>query len=306
MDYVVIFNQILILFFLIILGYFARKIKMFDDRVIKGMSDLVLNITLPAMIISSMNRQFSSEILGNVLTTLIIAVVFYAVSLLIAFIFVKIFGGKSSEKGIYKFALVFSNVGFMGYPVINAVFGPEALFYAAIYNLPFNFFLFTAGIFYVAEKGGIKFNRKMIINPGIISVVIGVLVFISPVKLPYAVSGTLDLLSSVTTPLSMIVIGGLLAKVHVREIFSNVRVYIYSLLRLLIIPFITWWALKFFNLSYLMAGIPIIMAAMPVAANSAILAEEYKGNSELASQIVFISTLLSLITIPVIVKLFVA
>ncbi|MDN5342483.1 AEC family transporter [Oceanotoga sp. DSM 15011] len=307
MNFSNIFNQIFVLFFLILIGYVSRKINVFNDSGTKGLSDLVLKITLPAMIIQSMQKEFSPELLGKVFQIVIISTVVYLVSFIISLFFPKLIGSSKDELGAYKFALVFSNVGFMGFPVIKAAFGNDALFYTAIYNLPFNFLVFTLGIVLLANnKEKNKFDLKMFLNPGIISVLIGMIIFIFSIKLPTAVDETLSLLGSVTTPLSMLVIGSLLAKSSIKNIFSNPKVYIISFARLFLMPIIVYFILKPFVNDYLMIGIPLLITAMPVAANSAILAEEYGGNAELSSQTVFISTLLSIISIPLILKWFVA
>jgi hypothetical protein len=308
MNYELVFNQILILFFLLIVGYVCRKLNIITQPLSKGITDFVLKVTLPAMIIESMQMSFSFDSLLKSGKIFIISFFIYLFTFFLALFVPKFLGSKSNEVGVFRFALVFSNTVFMGYPVVRAVFGEEGIFYTAIYNLPFNFLVFTLGIMYLIQKDDekIKIDKKMILNPGIISVFIGFLIFIFSIKLPYAVSGTLKLLGDVTTPLSMIVIGSLLAKTKLKTIFGNLRVYLITVLRLLVIPFIVWLVMRNFIDDYLLLGIPILISAMPVAANSAILAEEYGGNAELSSQVVFISTLFSVFTIPIIVKLFIA
>jgi hypothetical protein len=284
MDYSSIFNQILILFILLIVGYTARKINIFDDKVTKGLSDIILKITLPAMIIESMignDDPNLAEQFGKVL--------------LISFI-------------VYEFAIMFSNVGFMGYPVTAAVFGEEGVFYAAIFNLPFNLLVFTIGIIFLSSKQGqkSKINPKLLINPGVIAVLTGFIIFSLKIPLPIAITGSLDLLGSVTTPISMIVIGGLLAKVNINKIFGNYRVYLIAIFKLFLVPIVVYYSLRSFVDGVYLLGVPVLLSAMPVAANSAILAEEYKGNAELASQTVFITTLFSIFSIPVITMFFIA
>ncbi|TGG88681.1 AEC family transporter [Geotoga petraea] len=308
MDYNSIFNQILMLFILMIVGYVARKINIFDDKVNKGFSDIILKITLPAMIIGSMvgnNDPNLAEQFGKIL---LISLSVYAITFILAIILPRLIKSRPFEKGIFEFAIMFSNVGFMGYPVTAAVFGEEGVFYTAIFNLPFNLLVFTIGLIFLSSKQGqkTKINPKLLINPGVIAVLIGFIIFSLKIPLPKAITGSLDLLGSVTTPLSMIVIGGLLAKVSINKIFSNYRVYLISIFRLFLVPMIVYFTLRNFVDGVYLLGVPVLLSSMPVAANSAILAEEYKGNAELASQTVFISTLFSIISIPLITMFFIA
>lgn len=308
MDYNSIFNQILILFILLIVGYTARKINIFDDKVTKGLSDIILKITLPAMIIGSMVGNNNENLAGQFGKILLVSLSVYAITFILAMVLPRLIGSRPFEKGVFQFAIMFSNVGFMGYPVTAAVFGEEGVFYAAIFNLPFNLLVFTIGIFFLSSKQGekSKINPKLLINPGVIAVLIGFLIFSLKIQLPRSITGSLDLLGSVTTPMSMIVIGGLLAKVSINKIFTNFRVYLITIFRLFLVPVIVYFVLRNFVDGIYLFGVPVLLSAMPVAANSAILAEEYKGNAELASQTVFITTLFSVISIPLITMFFIA
>ena len=308
MDYSSIFNQILMLFILLIVGYTARKINIFDDKVTKGLSDIILKITLPAMIIGSMVGNNNENLAGQFGKILLVSLSVYAITFILAMVLPRLIGSRPFEKGVFQFAIMFSNVGFMGYPVTAAVFGEEGVFYAAIFNLPFNLLVFTIGIFFLSSKQGekSKINPKLLINPGVIAVLIGFLIFSLKIPLPRAITGSLDLLGSVTTPMSMIVIGGLLAKVSINKIFTNYRVYLITIFRLFLVPVVVYFVLRNFVDGVYLFGVPVLLSAMPVAANSAILAEEYKGNAELASQTVFITTLFSVISIPLITMFFIA
>lgn len=301
MDFQSVLNQILVLFLTLVVGYLARRLRVFDEQATKGLSSLLLKVALPALIIDSLQQSFSPELLKASGQVLVIAFCVYAASGLLALLVGKLLKAPDSDIGVYRFALMFSNVGFMGYPVINAVFGSEAVFYAAIYNLPFNLIVFTLGILIISwggEKAAQQVTPAMFFNPATISVAIGFALFLFSVKLPGPLATTVSQLGSLTTPLSMILIGALLASTKLSETLGNWRIYVVSSLRLLIIPLAIWGVLRTLTSDPLLIGVPTIIAAMPVAANTAILAQEYKANSLLASQLVFVSTLLSIITIP--------
>ncbi|WP_067048306.1 AEC family transporter [Methanofollis ethanolicus] len=306
MDFVSVFNQIVILFLLILTGYAARRIGVFDDHTTSGACSFLVRVALPALIISSMMVPFSADLLSACEGMLLISVVFYAISLVVAWYLPRLLGSSEEEKGVYGFLLMFSNTAFMGFPVVDAVFGKEALFYTAIFNLPFNLLVFSIGILMLTRyknDAGARFDPKILLNPGIIAVFVGFLFFLLSVRLPMPVEGAVSALGSLTTPLSMIVIGAMLARIAPSEIFAGWRVYVVTAARLLLLPLIVWAVLSPFISDPYLLGVPVIMAAMPAAANAAILAEEYEANTRLASQGVFISTLFCTLTIPCIAVL---
>lgn len=302
MDFLTVLNQLLILFILLLIGYVGRKLNVFDGKVTKGLASILIKISLPALIISSMQSPFSSELLAQSGQILAFSFLVYGGSFLLALWIPKLLRANPDEVGVFRFIIMFSNVGFMGYPVLEVIFGPEALFYGAIYNLPFNFLIFTVGIILLraGRREQDSMNWKIFINPGAIAVCIGFILFTFSLHLPEAVAGAVDMMGSTTTPLSMIIVGALLFNIRVRQIFGNWRIYVVCAVRLFIIPLIVFLILRLFYNDTLMIGVPVIIAAMPAAANTAILAEEYKANGELASQGVFISTLVSIISIPIV------
>lgn len=304
MDFNSIINQILVLFIVLFLGYFIRKRNIIDEHSSKKISSLVVNVTAPFLIIGSMTRKTnlgSKEILG----ILSISVIVYICMFLMTFIVPKLLRVEKNNLGVYKFMIMFSNVGFMGFPVVSSIFGQEAIFYASIYNLPFYGLVYTLGIYFVSmnNKDRMKFQFKKMLNPGVCAVLIGLFIFSFKLTLPYAVTETIKMMGGLTTPLSMIVIGSSLANVQIKNIFSNVRLYIYSFLKLFVFPVIIFIIIRNFGFNEIMTGVPVIIMGMPVAANAVILSKEYGGNDNLAAEGVFISTMLSIITIPLLVYL---
>lgn len=302
MDFYHVLAQILVLFLLLLVGYVARKLYVIDDQATSGISSLLLKVALPALIIDSLQQSFSPALLKASGKILVIALSVYAFSGLLAVIVGRLLQAPPQDAGVYRFAILFSNVGFMGYPVVQAVLGSEAVFYAAIYNLPFNLLVFTLGILILSwgKTGGPAMTPRMFLNPATVSVAIGFVFFLFSVQLPGPIATVVSQLGSLTTPLSMILIGALLANADFKDTLGNWRIYVVCLIRLLGIPFLLWSVLRLFTADPFLLGVPTVIAAMPVAANAAILAQEYEGNSVLASQMVFVSTLLSIITIPLV------
>jgi predicted permease len=247
------------------------------------------------------HQSFSVELLLNSMTALGISFLIYFLLIALSFPFAKALAAPVQQEGVFRFAFVFSNVGFMGYPVIEAVFGQKALFYTAIYNLPFNLLAFTFGIILLVKGNStstIRLELKHFLSPVVISILLGFALFLLKLPLPAPVGNTIKLLGSVTTPMSMVVIGALLAKSNPRYIFTKWRIYVLSMARLVAIPLLIFYTLRLFTTNIYFTAIPAMIAGMPVAANTALLAEEYKMDANLASEMVFISTLLAVATIP--------
>ncbi|MCX7903197.1 MAG: AEC family transporter [Caloramator sp.] len=301
MDVSRIFNQVLVLFFIMIVGYIARKKGIIEKSLNKGITELILNITLPFMIVSSFNYEFSKEMLLNAAKLYVISFVLHlSLALISKYIFYKY---DENEKSVLRFALIFSNCGFMGYPVVESVFGKIGIFYTAIFNINFNIFIWTIGVMLFNSKGEKQSIKKAFLNPGLISVIIGLILFIFSIKLPLALQKTLEMVGSTTTPLSMIIIGSMLAEVEFKKLFNDKKLYYVTFLRLIAIPLITLAILKFLNYSSILLGIPVLIMAMPAAANTALFAEKYQADTNLASRCVFLTTILSTLTIPLVMLL---
>jgi hypothetical protein len=303
-----IFNQILILFLLLLVGFVARRLLILEAASIKGITSLVVKVTLPAMVIDSMvHKAFSFDVLVKSGIVLGISLLIYFFLIILSFPFARMLFSPEEDAGIYRFAFIFSNVGFMGYPVIQALYGERALFYTAIFNLPFNFLAFTLGIILLLKgrKGeGVRMEVRHFLNPVVVSVVIGFILFILEVPLPKAVTGSIATLGAVTSPLSMIIIGALLANSSTKNVFANWRLYALSLARLVIVPLLAFLVLRMFVKDELLVLVPAVISGMPVAANTALLAEEYGANANLASEAIFLTTLLSMASIPALAIVF--
>jgi predicted permease len=292
-------NQVIILFLLMLTGFIARKNRLLNNEVNAGISELLLNITVPFMIITSFNLKFSSEIFHDAVILFWSAVFIHIFSAVIGLVLYRKY--PEQDRKILKFITIFSNAGFMGLPVLGSLFGQLGVFYGSIYVVVFNIFAWTMGVKIFTGKE-IKI-LKAITNPALISVLIGSILFFFSIQLPVPIYKTLDMIGSMTTPLSMMVVGSMLADIKPKELFAGWPVYYGSMVRLIIIPLLMALALKAFGISEYLLKICLTSTAMPVATMTAIFAEKYNGNAILASRLVFISTALSLLTIPLIVLL---
>lgn len=298
----VIFISVLKLFMMLFAGFAARKTGVIDQLTTKGLSSLLMKVTLPALIFTSMQREFSPELLNEsiVITTLSLGV--YGLYFLIAFVIGRFIGGGKKDVGVYQFAILFSNVGFMGFPVLGSVFGDESIFYAAMFNIPFHFFVFTLGVFLITRghMENVRFDFKLFLSPGIVMTVAGFIFFVFSIKLPSLIFDPLKLIGDITIPLSMITVGSLLTEIHHKELLAGWRVYFISSIRLAVLPAVVFLFVRLFTDNPMLISVPVVIAAMPVAVNAPLLAQEYGGNALLASRLLFISTLLSLFTLPLV------
>lgn len=303
MNIISVLSQVSVLFILLIIGIVLRKAKIMSDELGKGLSNLIIYATLPALIITSMNYEFSKDMLNNGLIILALGGGIYLFAGLIAYLYVKINKIENPDKGIYLFIIIFANVGFMGYPIIEVVFGKIGVFYGALFNLWFNILLWTVGVILANPKNNTKINLKTIINPGTISIIIGITLFIFSIQLPGPLFNALNSLGEATTPLAMIVVGSMLSESKLSEVFTNIKLIGSAIIKLIIIPLPILFVLTLLPIPDIVKGVPIIIMSMPSAANAAIFARRYDSDYRLASQGVFLSTLLSLVTIPIMISI---
>lgn len=300
-----VFQQVLVLFILIIVGYVIRKMNLVTDAINKEIGSLVVNIALPAYLIVNMNQPFSVDMLKNSLVFVVLSFGVYAGFAVSAKLFSKMLHVEGKAKDVFEYVLLFSNVGYMGYPVVQVVFGQEGVFYTAVYNLSFSVLVWSYGVFLMNRNSDHKEKRKGFLNPGLVAVLIGYALFAFSIKLPGPIEQTLKLIGDTTMPLSMMFIGFILAQTEMKTIFREWRVFAITFIRLVVQPASVWLVLSTFGFKGLLLNIPVLIAAMPAAANTAIIASKYGSDYQLAAKLIYISTLLSVATIPFVVELLV-
>ena len=304
MDFWTIFSQVLVLFLLILVGYIAGKQQMITKHGAKEISTLVLYITLPALIIRAMQFDFSIELLGQSLKMIGMAIAVYAATISLSYLFAKLLRAKGKEKDVFQTAMIFPNVGFMGYPITQGLYGTQGIFYTSLFNMPFDLLMWTVGVHMLSRSSDSTASKKKglaaLFNPGTIAVAIGFTLFILSIKLPPILDSTLLYLASATTPLAMLAVGSTLARTRVDAIFANKKLLLTAVIKVAVIPAIMIVLFTILKLDGYFLKIPIIITAMPVAANVAIFATRYESDELLASQLIFLTTLMSLVTIPLI------
>lgn len=292
-------EKIIVLFIAMIAGYIAKKGKLLDVNSTKSLSSLLVYITNPCLIVCSLQREYDSKLLvtaGCVFALSVAVHSFLAIFSHFAFKSVK----DKRERSVYTYALTYSNCGYMGFPLMMAIFNDDpqlGLFYGVIFVTAFNLFTWTHGVIVMSNQGKIPW-KKLIYNPALIAVFISIVLFLGRISLPKTVNDGLTLVGDMTFPLSMIIIGSLLADMKLLKILTEKRLYLFSVLGLLVIPSIMLVVSKLLGLPEYLSIVGITMCAAPVAANTAVTAEVYENDSALAAKLVGITTLFCLITMP--------
>jgi len=304
--------QISALFILMAVGFAAGKLKMVDQAAVRGMSTLIVKATLPALIVISLQKPFSRDLLGDALETLLVATLFYAGMIILSLGTTRILGTPKKQAGVMAFSLVFSNAAFIGFPVVVSILGPDALFLTSIHNILFNVLAFSVGIFIVATgatfrtegvDGSTSFPLKRLLNINVIAAIVGFAFFLGSIALPRFVYVPLDMLGGLTTPLAMIVTGAMLSRTGIASVLGDWRIYAATVLRLALWPLLTALALRLAGVVGDLFYITVILAGMPAASNTSLIAEVYGGDTDTASSLVFMTTLLSVVSIPVLALL---
>lgn len=306
MDVFVILMQMIQLFLVMALGYILFKVNILDEIMNKRLTTLVLSVTTPAMIMGSVLNTKVTQELNDILFVFLIGLLTYIILPIIGFIIVKVMRVPKSQQGLYIFMTVFSNIGFMGFPVMKAIFGNDAVFYTAIFNMIFNLFVFTIGkkIMSFGTSQKIEINIKSILSPGVIASLIALVVYFTRLQFPTVIVSTINMIGDITTPIAMIIIGSTLATIPLKEVFTEFRIYPYTLIKQIIVPIIIYPLLKLFIDDSLILGVTLIMISMPVGNSAVLFANEYGGDVSLAAKNIFMTTLFSILTIPFIVALF--
>lgn len=293
-----------ILFTIVVLGYALCKLGYMGDKFDQKLSSIVIDVTCPALILSSV---MGAELPDRSLILPLLGIGFLTYILLLVYGFwVPRFVAKSpDEQGMIGFALMFANVGFIGYPIVSSIFGPHAVFYAALLNMPNTFFIFTAGVMLIKGEYSLKqFNPKVLVSPAMLGAFLAAIIVALGIHTPDIIARPVTMVGNITVPAALMIIGSSMAKLPIREIIGSPKVYITALLRLTIVPLSIYFLFKACGVSDLVNNINTVVIAMPVASFGTMFCLKYGRNPSLITETTFITTLGSIITIPLITLLF--
>ena len=302
MDIMVVFQTMLKLFLLLVLGFVLFKCHIFDEYTNKKISALIINVASPMLIISSIAGVEGND--KSIVFLMIGAgILMYIGFIILGKIINRIFPFPKKDWPVYECMVVFANTGFMGYPVLLDVFGQEAVFYASLIHMAFNFFVYTYAILCLtkSDDSEFKLNFKQLLTPGIVLIFIGILIYLFDMQLPSVLMDTINSIGSLTAPLSMMMIGSSLAVYPIKDSFTDWRSYVFAFVRLIIVPFMTMIVCRLLHINPYYANITIITNAMPVGSMVLMLATQYNANVKIVTKNIVVSTLLSVITIPIVV-----
>lgn len=288
----IIVNQILIMAILIVVGYGLCKSHFIDDQVTKGISNILLRFVIPVTIMESFNQAFSVEKLKQILFVSFLSVVFTLLTIMIAKMFFK------DDERIEQYAVIFTNKGFVGIPIIAAVFGSEAITIVTPIIVVTNIFAWTYGMALLYNE---KLNfdlRKLITNPSIVGLLCGLVLFFLPFELPYVFSKSMNYLTSMNTPLAMMIIGAYLADESMQAIFMNKAAYKVSFFRLIVTPLVVLFLIQWLPLDLVTKGVMVVSFGVPSAANTAMFAQLAGEDYSFGAQIVCLTTMLSGLSLP--------
>lgn len=294
-------SEMLVLLFAIAAGFLANRLGILGGETDKKISKLLLTVTLPAMILGSVCTGDALPEPSVVLGTLGVALVFYLLEFAFVLAAPPLLGGTPGQKGVWRYTLAFPNVAFIGYPVVSALFGPEALFYAVILVLPFNLMTFTLGPLLLT--GAKRFSLRQMFSPCVAASLLALVLALARLRPPAVIGEALDFVGGVTVPLSLLFVGSLLAGMPLGRMLASPRLWILTALRLLVLPAALCFLLRRMGTDALILGVAVTQMAMPAAVNGSLLCMEYGGDAECMAQTTFVTTLASIITIPILAAL---
>ena len=301
----------LTLFAIVVVGYIAGKLGYMGGTFDKKLSKVVIDITCPALILSSAmtgelpDRRYILPLLG-------ISVLTYVLLTGVALLLPRFLTKKKDDEGVIGFAMMFGNVGFMGYPIVASIFGHEAVFYAAVLNVVNTFTVFTVGTMLIVGKNQStveekemsqkKMLRKVLYSTPMLSAYLTMLIVALEIKdIPEFISQPLTMIGNITVPAALLIIGSSMSQLPLRALLGNGTIYTTTLMRLSILPIGIHYLMTLLGFSSFVVGINTVVIAMPVATYGTILCLRHGKDTTLITEVTFITTLLAMISIPLLV-----
>lgn len=299
-----IFIVMVVLLLLVVVGYAARRLGYMDGEFDRRLSNFIIDISAPSLILSSVmgptlpDRRLIVPLLGVGLLT-------YAVLTVASLLLSRLLSKDPVGRGIIGFMLVFGNVGFIGYPVAQAVFGPEAVFYAAVINFSNTLFIFTLGVWQVSgDKEKIKLRLHNFLNPGLAACYAAIVICVLQWHVPSFVGQTFTYLGNITVPGALLIIGSSMAQIPLRKMVGTPMAYAVALFRLLLLPVGLYFLMLWLGMDTYVVRINTVIVAMPVATFGVMFCRRYGRDTTLMTEGTFVTTALSVLTLPLLTLLF--
>ena len=286
-------TQVIILFIVVLIGVGCRKLGYFTDETIRGVTQLVINITVPALTISNMQRPFDMSVLKGFALTMLLTFMIIVVAVCAGLLLFR--NREHAKKAVLVNLIAFPNCGFMGYPIILAV-NPDWMIYAVAYNITCVFTTWTIGVSLFKGKENISL-RRVLLNPNILSAVVGFFFFCTSTALPAIPAEVLSMVGGLTTPLTMLLLGTRLCGLRLRDL-TDMDYHIAAAISLVILPLLAHFSMRALPIAPAVAGTVFLLTAMPCGTLTAMQAELYDGDKVFAARAIAYATLLALVSVP--------
>ncbi len=303
MDSFILFEQLLVLLALMLTGFTAYKTKLIDDHTYGHLSSLMVWILNPFLMISGVIGKNSSIPGKMIIENIITVCLFYGILFIIGLIYAAVMRNKGNESYLNRFMILFPNVGFMGVPLVKAVFGSEYIVLVAFYMLAFNLLCYSYGIYLAARGGGNreKFNPRKLISPGSVTAILSIVIFAFHINVPAPVASYVEYLGNTSISLSMIIIGVFLARMDWKTAFAKKKYFIFVIADMIIIPVIFVFLSRFLPFDDTVISIGRIMLCMPVASMTCMFSQEYGGDGSECAKIIALTTVCTVFTAPLVI-----
>ncbi len=297
----VVFLQVVIIFILMAMGFVLAKANVLKTGGIKQMTDILLYLVTPCVLINAYQKELSMELLTGLLMSAVFTVVIHVIAIVIATL---VFRPEETKRyRVSIFAAVYSNCGFMAIPLLSAAMGGDGVFYGSAYLAIFTILYWTHGICVYTNSLKEISIKGIITNPGIIGTVLALVLFAFGIKLPYVVKESVSYMAGLNTPVAMMLMGANLTRVDFKKAFSNLSLYGVSAIRLIAVPLIAVALAKLLPVDMQVARAVVISASCPTAAVASLMAGKYDLDAVYATEIVSVTTLFSIVTIPLVLML---
>lgn len=297
-----VFNQVLVMFVLMFVGFVAFKAKLCTQEGKKELTNILLYIVTPMVIINAYQTEFNAQLVQNLLIAFALAIASHIIGIAVSHIFIR--GKGDPDIAIARFAITYSNCGFMALPLISALFGGTGVFYASAYITVFNFLSWTHGYIMMSGVKDKSVLKKVATTPAVIAIVIGLICFFARITLPNAIGQAVSFLGSMNTPMAMIITGVSLAQSNLKEAFSSAKNYYVVFLINLMVPLCAMAIYIFLPINSELVLINLIATACPTATATLLFATSLQKNETYATQLLTLSNLASIITIPLVIYLY--
>jgi predicted permease len=298
-----ILNSLIIILIMIAPGFILGKLKIFQKVFFSGLSFFIINLCVPSLIIHSMQIEYTPVLMEGLAKTFLFWLPMLVFSAILALIFSKMFSANKKETVLTMSMLMISNTGFVGIPLINQLYGEESLFFASACEIVGDLFLFSIVFIIISMASGKETKidfKSMLLNPPIIALVIGIILFVTNTTLPSFLGTPISYFSTATTPLALFVLGSQLSEIKLKDFFCDKRIYFICFLRLIIMPIIAFVMVRIiFKDTSLFSTVFIMMMGMPAASITVIFAQSSNCDVDFATKGVLLSTAFCLLTLPI-------